>query len=352
MLGSMGQHGEPVDVRHHEIENDELISMLIQQLDARTAISGRIGFKACSRQEAEDQGSNRLVIFDDECSHGNLLSKRFANRARADESARVTFAGAVSTLDAWNPDQYHRFAAERRQPFEDLLSLIQRGDSMRVIDLGCGSGELTRHLHVTLGANDTLGIDSSPAMLQRASEQTTERLRFELGDIDHYAFDGQFDLIFSNAAVHWVPDHERLFTRFAEALKPHGQLAIQMPANYTHPSHTSAEDVARDPEFAHFLSKDPHPRNLLPADEYARILFRLGFRRQHVREQIYLHVLPSRNEIVEWVRGTLLTAYQQTLPGNQFERFVERYRERLFEQVPDTKPFPFTYRRVLIWGEK
>src|SRR5690348_13419818 len=140
----------------------------------------------------------------------------------------------------WNPEQYERFKAERSQPFWDLVALIDPAPNMRIADLGCGTGELTRALHEKLGARETVGIDNSASMLAKAP--AAPGLKFRQQSIEEFS-DGGFDLIFSNAALQWVADHERLFPRIARL---GNQLAVQMPANDDHPSHLAAAEVARE----------------------------------------------------------------------------------------------------------
>jgi trans-aconitate 2-methyltransferase len=244
----------------------------------------------------------------------------------------------------WSPEQYERFAAERRQPFVDLVSLVERRPQMRVVDLGCGTGELTRELHETLAADETVGVDSSETMLLKAGHFQGEMLRFEKGDIEAFVTERPYDLIFSNAALHWVPDHEKLFVRLTNFLAMDGQLAIQMPANDSHPSHVVAADVARD------FGIEPRADFVLPVEKYAELLYGLGYKRQHVRMQVYGHVLPSSDDVVEWVRGALLTHYQSLLPAERFEEFLREYRARLHGVLGELRPFFYTYKRVLLWG--
>jgi trans-aconitate 2-methyltransferase len=187
----------------------------------------------------------------------------------------------------WSPEQYERFKTERRQPFDDLLALVEKRPRMRIVDLGCGTGELTRELHETLGAEETLGIDDSESMLLKAGHFGDEMLRFEKGNIEALVTDKPYDLVFSNAALHWVPDHEQLFVRLTNFLSTRGQIAIQMPANNDHPSHAIAAEVAET------LGIARRPDYVLPAERYAELLHRLGYERQHVRLQVYGHVLPS-----------------------------------------------------------
>ncbi|HVR39069.1 MAG TPA: methyltransferase domain-containing protein [Thermoanaerobaculia bacterium] len=243
----------------------------------------------------------------------------------------------------WDPEQYERFKAERKQPFADLMALVEHRPRMRVVDLGCGTGELTRELHEHLSAFETIGIDNSETMLLKSGAFGAEMLHFERGDIEAFVTDQPYDLVFSNAALHWVPDHESLLTRLTSFLSARGQLAIQMPANDEHPSHMIAAELAHD------FDVEPRADFVLPVERYATLLHHLGYTRQHVRLQIYGHVLPSSADVVEWVRGALLTDYERRL-GDRFEEFLTAYRERVIDALGDARPFFYTYKRVLLWG--
>jgi trans-aconitate 2-methyltransferase len=253
--------------------------------------------------------------------------------------------------DVWNPDQYGKFRAERAAPFHDLLAMVEPVPAPRVVDLGCGTGELTRFAHERLGARETVGVDSSPAMLERAAAHAGGGVSFVQGDLGAYA-EGGWDLVLSNAAIHWVPDHEQLLARLAALLAPGGQLAIQAPANDHHASHAVAREVAREPEFAGPLRGFVRESPILEPERYANGLFRLGFPRQRVRLETYAHPLASRDDVVEWVRGTTLTDYERRLDPATWARFLERYRERLRATLPDERPFLYTYRRLFLWGRR
>ncbi|HYO76449.1 MAG TPA: methyltransferase domain-containing protein [Thermoanaerobaculia bacterium] len=244
----------------------------------------------------------------------------------------------------WSPEQYARFKAERHQPFDDLLALVERRASMRVADLGCGTGELTVELHDALAAADTLGIDDSEAMLAKAAQHDRETLRLERVAIESFVAEKPLDLIFSNAALHWVANHEELLTRLSRFLNDGGQLAIQMPANDTHTSHCVAADLAAE------FGLEPRPDYVLCVERYAELLNRLGFKRQHVRMQVYGHLLPSSADVVEWVRGALLTHYEALLSPDRFAEYLDEYRARLAAELGDTRPYFYTYKRVLLWA--
>ena len=234
--------------------------------------------------------------------------------------------------DVWNPEQYEKFKDERLQPFYDLLALVKPEAQMRVADLGCGTGEPTRILHTSLQARETVGFDNSDAMLAKARQLEGDGLRFEKCDIEGFATEseasvayGQFDLIFSNAALHWVADHATLIRQLTSAIAEGGQLAVQVPANHFHPSHVVAEEVIHESPFREVTAGYGREDSVLKPEEYATLLFKLGYREQLVKMQIYAHPLESKEKVVEWVRSTRLTDYQKRLPEDLYEKFLERY---------------------------
>jgi trans-aconitate 2-methyltransferase len=255
--------------------------------------------------------------------------------------------------DTWNPDIYERFKTHRSQPFYDLVKMVRRGEGMRVLDLGCGTGELTKYLHSAVAARETVGVDASENMLAKARGFEANGLRFKLSRIEEELEElgqGNFDLVFSNSALQWVMEHEVLFEQLLGKLQPGGQLAVQVPAMEEEAVHVLVAETAR--EFSEALKGYIQQLEVLTAEEYARLLYKLGFVEQEVRLQVYAHVLPLREAMVEWCRGTLLTAYEQRLDAQTYERFVERYREKLMERLEDEQPFFFPYKRILIWGKK
>ncbi|MEO8602826.1 MAG: methyltransferase domain-containing protein [bacterium] len=255
-------------------------------------------------------------------------------------------------MSTWNPAQYNRFRSERQQPFFDLLALVRPRAAMRVVDLGCGTGELTRVLHQRLDAADTLGLDQSETMLADSAAAVVPGLRFALGDVTAFDAADAYDLVFSNAALQWLPDHAALFTRLTAGLAAGGQLAVQMPVNYDHPSHTVAAAVAAEPPFSAALHGFRIERPVEAAEWYAALLYRLGYAEQHARVQIYGHVLEARDDVIEWVKGTLLTAYEQRLPAELWPRFLDRYRAALLPQLDDARPYFYPFKRLLIWGRR
>ncbi len=255
----------------------------------------------------------------------------------------------------WNPEQYRRFATERAQPFHDLLALIEPGSIERAVDLGCGPGELTALAAQQFDVGEMIGIDNSQAMLDRAVEHTSDSVSFRHGDIGAWKSPADFDLVLAAASLQWVPDHIDVMTRWAAALRPGGQIAIQVPANAAMPAHVVARRIAeREPYRSLFGPSgppiDPVEAYVLEPEEYAQALYDLGFERQHVRLQVYPHVLPSSRDVVEWVRGTTLTRFEKCLHPAEFEPFVAAYETELLEVLGDHRPHFFPFRRILMWA--
>lgn len=250
--------------------------------------------------------------------------------------------------DAWDPQTYERFAVERRQPFDDLLALVQPCPGGRVVDLGCGTGALTAELHRHSQAAHTVGIDRSAAMLARAEEGPG--LQFDAGDLATFETSG-FDLVFSNAALQWVGDHPALLARLVGALGPGGQLAFQVPTNVDHPSHQVANQLAREEPFLGAFGGRPppdHSRNVLAPETYAELLDRHGAIELHVRLQIYGHHLKSAADVVTWVRGTLLTPFQSVLDSATWGEFLTAYERRLVAILGPSQPYFYAFRRILV----
>ena len=252
----------------------------------------------------------------------------------------------------WNPAQYERFHDERSQPFYDLLSLCRPCPGGRVVDLGCGTGELTQILHRTVHAAETLGVDSSETMLARSAPYAGNGIRFEQADIASFSPSKPFDIVFSNAALQWLPDHGTLFPQIAWAVAPGGQIAIQMPDNDSYASHEIAKQAAREEPFATAMDGYERVWPVRPPEWYAVLLERLGFAEQRVSLNIYGHHLDSREGVLEWVKGTYLTDYQRRLTPELYERYLQRYHELLVETFEDRRPFFYPYRRILIWARR
>jgi trans-aconitate 2-methyltransferase len=263
--------------------------------------------------------------------------------------------------DTWDPAQYDKFQVEREQPFYDLLSLVRPEPDMRVVDLGCGTGKLTAELHARLHARDTLGLDRSMRMLDKAV--AAPGLRFEAGTIEDFlararsatgekTAGDKYDLVFSNAALHWVDDHDALIEGLGHALAPGGQLTFQVPAQHDTVTHVTARALADEEPFRGALGGWRRVEPVRAPDDYARLLYRYGFVDSTVRLIVYAHVLAGPEEVVEWVKGSTLTEYERRLSPELFTQFVAEYRERLLARLAPDRPCFFPFKRILCWGQR
>lgn len=257
----------------------------------------------------------------------------------------------------WDPEQYRRFGAERAAPFHDLLALLRPGPIERAVDLGCGPGELTALAAERLGVDRMLGVDHSPDMLAAARAYEDDRVHFVHGDIAAWRSDHDHDLVLAAASLQWVPDHLGVLHRWTAALRPGGQLAVQVPANAHAATHTVAAAVAAtEPYRSAFGSDgppaDPVAANVLAPEDYAQLLYDLGFEDIHVHLRVYAHVLPSTGHAVEWVKGTTLTRFRARLSDELYARFLVDYERELLLAMGDRSPCFFPFNRILFVGRR
>jgi trans-aconitate 2-methyltransferase len=249
----------------------------------------------------------------------------------------------------WDPNLYHKFQAERSAPFFDLLRLVEVRPNLKVVDLGCGTGELTRKLANALPSSSVLGLDSSPQMLAwAASRFASPNLNFEEGDQSQLA--GEWDLIFSNAALQWSEYHSELIPCLYERLAPGGQIAVQVPSNHNHISHQIYRETATEEMFKSILNGFQRYAPVLPIDDYARILFRCGAENIVVFEKVYAHILENSDAVVEWISGTALVPYFERL-GKHKDEFVDAIRTKMSAALPDSPVF-YPFRRTLFSARK
>ena len=233
---------------------------------------------------------------------------------------------------SWNVSQYERFRCERARPFLDLLARVGDRPVARAVDLGCGTRELTTLLIERWPAAHVVGVDSSEAMLAAARPRAiARRLDFIAGDVSTWHADTRPELIFSNAVLQWVPDHDALLPRLAGSLAPGGVLAVEMPANFDAPSHRILDEVLGNRGLEHLRRKVP----VRPLGWYAETLLALGLD-VDAWETTYVHVLRGEDPVLEWVKGTALTPILDRLDGDARAAFLADYGARLHVAYPPT----------------
>lgn len=251
---------------------------------------------------------------------------------------------------AWNPDIYNTFKEQRYQPFYDLLSLIKVKPDLKVIDLGCGTGELTRKLSDQLPGAEVLGIDASAEMLRDAGTFSRKNLSFEQSEIEaHLQSGATYDLIFSNAALQWIEGHQQLFPEIISSLKEGGQVAVQVPSNHEHFTHRTLRSIAAEEPFKTAFDGWLRGLSVLSIENYSRILFDNGAREITVYEKIYPHILKDAMAIYDWTSGTAMIPYVERLQGGLKEDFIKEYQKRLLKEYP-RQPVFYPFKRILMSG--
>lgn len=238
---------------------------------------------------------------------------------------------------SWDPERYLTYADERGRPFLDLISRIQATRPARVVDLGCGPGNLTRILAERWPGADVVGVDSSPEMVVRAreadaAEPGSGQPRFEVADLRQWRAPEPVDVLVSNATLQWVPGHLDLLPELVAQVRPGGWFAFQVPGNFDGASHALLHELGEDPRFAEYLDQIARPASHGP-EVYLELLAGLGCG-VDAWETTYLHVLQGEDAVFTWVSGTGARPTLQALPERLREEFVTDYKARLREAYP------------------
>lgn len=253
---------------------------------------------------------------------------------------------------AWEPGQYLKYGEQRLRPAMDLLAHVPLESPGVVFDLGCGTGNVTRILAERWPEAEVSGVDSSPEMLSRARDGGGAIGWIE-ADLARWTSPMKADLVFSNAALHWLDDQRELFPRLLAMLKPGGVLAVQMPRNFDEPSHTIIGETARDGPWRLLLTPLLRPQPVAAPQAYFDMLAPLT-RSVDIWETDYQQVFEGDNPVVEWIRGTSLKPLLDALDGEVRERFLADYSARIQAAYPkraDGKTL-YSMRRLFIVAVK
>ncbi len=249
---------------------------------------------------------------------------------------------------AWDPSQYLAFGNERLQPALDLLGRIPLEAPHTVIDLGCGPGNVTKTLKGRWPGAALTGVDGSPEMLERARAEDPD-IEWVEADMNDWRPEAQVDLIYSNAALHWLNNHDVLFPQLVKHLAPGGYLAVQMPRNWGAASHTSITEAVHDGPWRKMLEPllRPAPSH---APSYYYDLLAPETNTLAIWETDYCQILDGENPVAEFVKGTQLKRFLDALDEPVRGEFESDYRARILAAYPkrtDGKTL-FPFRRLFI----
>ncbi len=257
---------------------------------------------------------------------------------------------------SWDPSQYHKFSDHRRRPAIELLARVPPVDDPGlVVDLGCGSGEITRLLAERWPEATVQGVDNSPDMLERARSgdgaDGAGRIEWIEADIAAWSPPSPPGLVYANASLQWVDGHEALFPRLFRSLAAGGALAVQMPQSREARSHRLMHEVLASsspggtPIGSEPLRREIARRWVLHPEEYLDLLA-ADAARLDIWTTEYLQVLEGEDPVLEWVRGTGLRPILNGLAAPDLARFLDAYRQALRDTYPrrpdGTTLYPFS----------
>jgi len=236
-------------------------------------------------------------------------------------------AQAVCMAD-WSPESYGRFADLRLRPALDLLSRVGTLPPGRLIDLGCGAGAAGPALSARWPERKLVGVDASPAMLEKAAATGAYR-RCDLADITQWEPARPPAMIFSNAVLHWLDDHATLIPRLAGMLAPGGVLAVQMPMQWSAPSHRFLREFAAEmfPDRFDFTGWTPP---VAGAADYARMLAPLGEADVWATKYVQrLAATKGGHPVRRFTEATTLRPFAEKLNAAELETLLARYEAAL-----------------------
>lgn len=233
---------------------------------------------------------------------------------------------------AWNPQQYLTFEDHRLRPALDLLGGIPLEVPKTVVDLGCGTGNVTRIIQERWPSAKVVGLDSSTEMLGKAREADS-KIQWQQKAIDDWQPKQKLDVIYSNASLHWLGGHETLFPRLMSYLRLGGYLAVQMPGNFSAPTHTLVYETARSGPWKERLEPLIKPPPVMDPTDYYRILVPYS-EQLDIWETTYIQALEGENPVAEWTKGTWLKPFLDALEEPEKAQFEAQYRRRILQAYP------------------
>jgi trans-aconitate 2-methyltransferase len=233
---------------------------------------------------------------------------------------------------SWDPTQYLRYSDERLRPALDLMARVPAETPKRVVDLGCGPGNVTALLKRRWPDAEVTGVDGSAAMLEKAAA-AAPGCRFVEADIGAWTPDAPVDLLYSNAALHWLGGHRELFPRLVSLLAPGGTLAVQMPAMHAEPLRALQHEIAANGPWAELLVEVGSAPPILEAGAYWDLL-RPRSASLDLWETTYLHALQGEDAVVQWASGTSLRPFLDRLPGEMRAEYLRTYTEAVRPVYP------------------
>lgn len=256
----------------------------------------------------------------------------------------------------WNPDLYLKFEKERTLPAKDLISRIEMVNPKRILDVGCGSGNSTHELKKRWPNTEIIGIDNSKAMIEKA-RSLYDNTKFILEDATNDLSSlGKFDIIFSNASIQRIPNHENLIKSLYNSLEDNGILAIQLPLVDEVKAQQALYELEHVKKYKQYLDNKSLRFNTKSTEYYYDILSSLFNPESiYIWSTTYTHAMDSLDDILKWYESTTLVPYFNAFPD---EEIISNFKNNFYIKLKNVYfPRPngsvlFNYERLFLVAAK
>ena len=254
----------------------------------------------------------------------------------------------------FNGDKYEKASRHQKQWGNKLISQMHLKGNESILDLGCGNGALTAELAELVPEGKVLGVDASKGMLETAKKYTLDNLQFMCMDINHMDFDNAFDVIFSNAALHWIKDHNRLLSHAFSALRPGGMILWNFAGHGTCSSFIEVvKNKMKEEKYRDGFRNFTWPWYMPKRTEYEQLAETIGFSALSVTEENEDRYFADADEMIRWIDQPCLVPFIKCVP----EEWKEEYRDEVIGEMlrrtlqPDGTCFE-TFRRLRVYAVK
>jgi len=250
--------------------------------------------------------------------------------------------------------KYEKSSQCQREWGTKLTEELHLKGNETILDLGCGNGVITKELAERVPQGRVVGVDSSPSMLEAAKAHKTENMELKLLDITDMAFEAEFDVVFSNAALHWVLDHEKLLKNIYSSLKPRGFVRIQFACDSNCPNLIAVlREVMELPELVTGFKDFRWPWYTPNPEEYEALLSHTEFLNYKVWKENKDRYFPDEESMIGWIEQPSIVPFLAVLPEDLKKLFRNIVVERMIERTKQQDGTYFeTFRRINVYTEK
>ena len=238
----------------------------------------------------------------------------------------------------WNAKDYERHSQAQQKWARELIGKLDLTGTENVLDLGCGDGKVTAEIARSIYSGSVIGVDNSRSMIELAKEQYQPdkhpNLSFRVMDASSLSFEERFDVVFSNAALHWVKNHEPVVKGLYKSLKSGGKILLQMGGKGNASYILSVlDEIQSYPEWQQYFDNFEFPYGFLGIEEYEKLLLESGFNINRVELIPKDMEHAGKSGLKGWIRTTWLP-YTERVPEEIRDKFIDTISTKYIERVP------------------